>query len=150
MRKNFSLIAGLGAGALLLAGTACRQQGQQQGQEDQQQGQQQQREDQQGMGGAGDQEQQKQEQQKQEQEGPQQSLTGRVTSVDGDTIRVIDSQRDEVVEIKIPEDAQVTRGGQEIKVDDITAGAEVRASYSMKDGERVARSVTVTSGGQQQ
>ena len=95
------------------------------------------------MGGAGDQEQQEQQKQEQ-QEGPQQSLTGRVSSIDGDTIRVIDSQRDEVVELKIPEDAQVTRGGQEIKVDDITEGAEVRASYSMKDGERVAKSVTVT------
>ncbi|MGI5864121.1 MAG: hypothetical protein ACOX6T_18995 [Myxococcales bacterium] len=141
MRRPLSIIAVLGAGVLLLAGTACRDQ---QAQQRQEQGQQP------GAGGAGEQDEMKQDQQAQKQEQKEETITGRVASVDGNSIKVLDTRRNEVVELEVPDDAQVMRQGQRISLDDISEGAEVRASYTMDQDEKVVRSLTVTSEPQQQ
>lgn len=128
MSRALSIV--IAAGVLLLAGTACRDQQR----EEQQPGQQP------GTGGAG-----KQDQQAQGQQQKEQTITGRVASVDRDSLTVLDTRRNEVVELKVPGDAQVMREGQRISVEDISEGAEVRASYTMDRDQKVVRSLTVTS-----
>lgn len=74
------------------------------------------------------------------------SFTGTVTAANENELDVRASTGEEW-QLKLADNAVILQNNQPIKSDQITEGAQIRASYRMEDGDRVADKVEVTRSG---
>jgi len=76
-------------------------------------------------------------------ESPTLRVSGYVTDISRNDVKVLDTNRNLLVTIEVPRRAQVTRNGQQIEFDDLEEGMQVRATYQLERDNFVARQLEV-------
>jgi|GEM_PF-1463904 small-conductance mechanosensitive channel len=72
------------------------------------------------------------------------SVQGRVLSTGGDSLTLVDTSNNKQLKLKTDKQTRIMQNNAPVKLDDITEGTQVRASYVMDGKNMVARELTVT------
>lgn len=72
------------------------------------------------------------------------NVNGRVLSTGGDSLTLVDTSSNKQVKLKTNDQTRIMQNNSPVKLDDITEGTQVRASYVMEGKDMVARELTVT------
>lgn len=72
------------------------------------------------------------------------NVQGRVLSTGGDSLTLVDTSSNKQVKLKTNDQTRIMQNNAPVKLDDITEGTQVRASYVMDGKDMVARELTVT------
>ena len=72
------------------------------------------------------------------------NVQGRVLSTGGDSLTLVDTTNNKQLKLKTNDQTRIMQNNAPVKLDDITEGAQVRASYVMDGKDMVARELTVT------
>jgi hypothetical protein len=72
------------------------------------------------------------------------SVQGRVLSTGGDSLTLVDTTNNKQLKLKTNDQTRIMQNNAPVKLDDITEGTQVRASYVMDGKDMVARELTVT------
>jgi vacuolar-type H+-ATPase subunit H len=72
------------------------------------------------------------------------SVQGRVLSTGGDSLTLVDTTNNKQLKLKTNDQTRIMQNNAPVKLDDISEGAQVRASYVMDGKDMVARELTVT------
>ncbi|MFP2933360.1 hypothetical protein ACLESO_51080 [Pyxidicoccus sp. 3LG] len=72
------------------------------------------------------------------------SVNARVISTGGDSLTVVDTSNNKQLKLKTNDQTRIMQNNAPVKLDDITEGSQVRASYVMDGKDMVARELTVT------
>ncbi|MCP3143366.1 hypothetical protein [Pyxidicoccus xibeiensis] len=71
------------------------------------------------------------------------SVNGRVLSTGGDSLTVVDTSNNKQLKLKTNDQTRIMQNNAPVKLDDITEGSQVRASYVMEGKDMVLRELTV-------
>ncbi|MFP2906387.1 hypothetical protein ACLESD_15250 [Pyxidicoccus sp. 3LFB2] len=72
------------------------------------------------------------------------NVQGRVLSSSGDSVTLVDTSNNKQLKLKTNDQTRIMQNNAPVKLDDITEGTQVRASYVMDGKDMVARELTVT------
>jgi hypothetical protein len=72
------------------------------------------------------------------------SVNGRVLSTGGDSLTLVDTANNKQLKLKTNDQTRIMQDNRPVKLDDITEGTQVRASYVMDGKDMVAKELTVT------
>ena len=72
------------------------------------------------------------------------SVNGRVLSTGGDSLTLVDTTNNKQLKLKTNDQTRIMQNNAPVKLDDITEGTQVRASYVMDGKDMVAKELTVT------
>lgn len=72
------------------------------------------------------------------------NVQGRVLSTGGDSLTLVDTSSNKQVKLKTNDQTRIMQNNAPVKLDDLTEGTQVRASYVMDGKDMVARELTVT------
>ncbi|NMO16713.1 hypothetical protein HPC49_23710 [Pyxidicoccus fallax] len=72
------------------------------------------------------------------------SVNGRVLSTGGDSLTVVDTTSNKQLKLKTNDQTRIMQNNAPVKLDDLTEGSQVRASYVMEGKDMVVRELTVT------
>ena len=72
------------------------------------------------------------------------NIQGRVLSTGGDSLTLVDTTNNKQLKLKTNDQTRIMQNNAPVKLDDITEGAQVRASYVMDGKDMVAKELTVT------
>lgn len=72
------------------------------------------------------------------------SVNGRVLSTGGDSLTLVDTANNKQLKLKTNDQTRIMQNNSPVKLDDITEGTQVRASYVMDGKDMVAKELTVT------
>ncbi|WP_164016184.1 hypothetical protein [Pyxidicoccus trucidator] len=72
------------------------------------------------------------------------NVQGRVLSTGGDSLTLVDTSNNKQIKLKTNDQTRIMQNNAPVKLDDITEGTQVRASYVMEGKDMVARELTVT------
>lgn len=72
------------------------------------------------------------------------SVSGRVLSTGGDSLTLVDTSTNKQIQLKTNDQTRIMQNNAPVKLDDLTEGSQVRASYVMEGKDMVARELTVT------